>query len=107
MTPILVLVTVSSVEEGMKIARALVEKQLAACVNLLPDHTSIYRWEGKIETASEHLLLIKSAKELWESLQAEVKTLHSYECPEIVALRAEEIEAGYAKWWNDSLIGPY
>ncbi len=86
MTPILVLVTVPDAETGKRIVRALVEKRLAACGNLVPGLTSIYRWEGQVEEASECLLLVKSSREKWEPLQAEVAALHPYDCPEIVAV---------------------
>jgi len=103
MTPILVLVTASSADEAAKIGRALVEQRLAACANIVPGVTSIYRWQGKIEEAAEHLLLIKSSRENWETLQMAIKSLHSYECPEIVAIEPGAISPAYAAWWRESL----
>lgn len=103
MTPLLVLVTVPDVDTGKKIARALVEKELAACGNLVPHVTSIYRWQGKIEEGSEQLLILKSARERWDVLQAEITSLHPYECPEIVAVSPEAISPAYAAWWRDAV----
>jgi len=103
MNPILVLVTVPTAAVGKKLGTRLVKDGLAACVNVVPGLTSIYRWEGKIETAKEHLLLIKSADELWASLQAAIRENHPYECPEIVAVPPGEISKKYAAWWREAL----
>jgi len=103
MTPLLVLVTVPDAETGRKIGRGLVEARLAACVNLTGGLTSIYRWEGKIEEAGECLLMIKSSREQWEPLQAALRAAHPYACPEIVALRPEEVSADYARWWGEAM----
>lgn len=103
MSPLLVLVTVPDAETGKEIARAVVEKELAACGNLVPGLTSIYRWQGKVEQASEQLLLLKSARERWAALHAEIKKLHPYECPEIVAVSPDAISPGYAAWWGGAL----
>lgn len=106
MTPALVLVTASSAEEAARIGRAVVEQGLAACANIVPGITSIYRWQGKVEEASEHLLLLKSSRENWEALQAAIQELHSYECPEIVAIEPNAISPAYAAWWRESLKEP-
>ena len=103
MTPILVMVTVPNATVGKKLGKRLVKEGLAACVNIVPGLTSIYRWEGKIETAKEHLLLIKSADELWGSLQAAVREHHPYDCPEIVAVPPGAMSKKYAAWWRESL----
>ena len=105
MTPVLVLVTASSAEEAAKIGRALVEQGLAACANIIPGVTSIYRWQGKVEEAGEYLLLLKSSREQWEALQAVIQGLHSYECPDIVAVAPEAITPAYAAWWRESVAG--
>lgn len=85
-------------EEAERIARRLVENRLAACVNIVPGVTSVYRWEGSIEKGSEWLLLIKTRRELFDRLEAELKTLHSYAVPEIVALTVVEGSAQYLDW---------
>jgi periplasmic divalent cation tolerance protein len=100
---IVVLTTCSSAEEAERIARALVEKHLAACVNVLPDARSFYRWKGALEGASEWLLLIKSKRELFDALRAELERIHSYEVPEIVALPIVVGSANYLAWLETEL----
>src|ERR1700730_1850398 len=81
------LVTCSSSTEAQRIARAVVNTRLAACVNILPGTVqSIYRWEGKVESARERLLLIKTSRKRLAKLQAAVKRLHSYDVPEFIAI---------------------
>jgi periplasmic divalent cation tolerance protein len=83
---IVVLVTASSEEEGEKIAQALVEEKLAACVNVHPAIRSIYRWKGEIASEKEVLLLAKTKGRLFERLKRRVLEIHNYEVPEIIAL---------------------
>jgi len=85
-------ITTSSLAEADKIARELVNARLAACVSILPGLRSIYRWEGRVETAHEHLLIVKTRADLFKDLEQKVKSLHSYACPCIIAL---PVEAGY------------
>ena len=80
-----VTITTSSRAEAETIARALVEEKFAACVNIIPGVRSIYRWEGKVEESDEFMLIAKSRAELFEPLRKLVTTLHSYDCPCIVA----------------------
>jgi periplasmic divalent cation tolerance protein len=101
-SPRLVLVTASSLEEARAIASALLEQRLAACVNILPGVESHYWWQGKLESAPEVMLLIKSSAGQFEALAALVKEKHSYACPEIVALSPEEIAPPYRKWWEEA-----
>jgi periplasmic divalent cation tolerance protein len=105
MTPRLVLVTAASLDEARKLAGLLLEKRLAACVNLLPAVESHYRWQGKLETAAEVLLLIKTSAEQFEALAQVVREHHSYECPEIVALEPRDIAPAYRAWW-DAQVDP-
>lgn len=95
---IVILVTASSEEEARKIASYLVEKRLAACVNLFKDIESIYRWKGKISDEKEVLMLIKTRKKLYKSVEDEVKKLHSYEVPEIIALPIISGSKDYLYW---------
>lgn len=81
-----------------KIARALVEKQLAACVNILPNLTSIYTWQGQIETADEHLLIIKAPAQAYPAIEKSIQQLHPYELPEIIALSIAQGLPGYLNW---------
>ena len=83
-------------------ARAILEQRFAACVNIVPGVESHYWWQGKIESAAEVMLMIKSSAEQFEALARLVKEKHSYECPEIVAVSPGEIAPAYRKWWEES-----
>jgi periplasmic divalent cation tolerance protein len=96
--PIVVLVTCGSEEEALKIADALVEEHLAACVNLVAPIRSIYRWEGKIWDEKEWLLIIKTQRERFEELEKKVKSFHSYSVPEIISLPIVEGSSSYLDW---------
>jgi periplasmic divalent cation tolerance protein len=95
---IVVLSTCESEEEAKGLARHLVEKRLAACVNILPGAISVYRWKDKIEEAPEFLLVIKSRRDLFAALRAELELKHSYEIPEIIALPIVDGSAPYLNW---------
>ncbi len=99
--PIVVLVTCGSEEEALKIAKALVEEHLAACVNLISPIRSIYRWEGKIWDEREWLLIIKTQSHRFEALEKKVKSLHSYSVPEIVSLPILEGFPPYLNWLEE------
>jgi periplasmic divalent cation tolerance protein len=98
-----VLATVKDSEEAERIAKRLVDERLAACVNVLPNISSTYRWKGKVEHAREVLLLMKTSREKLDRLMAKVKELHSYEIPEILALPIERGSQEYLKWLEESL----
>ncbi len=101
---IVVLVMCGSRKEARKIARALVERRLAACVNEIGAPVrSVYRWKGKVETAREFLLMIKSTKRRFAGLRDAVRALHSYEVPEIIALPVVEGSRGYLQWIAESV----
>jgi len=100
--PVVVLVTCGSEEEALKIANALVEDRLAACVNLVTPIRSIYRWEGKIWDEKEWLLIIKTQKHRFEELEKKVKSLHSYSVPEIVSLSITEGSSAYLHWIREN-----
>jgi len=99
-----VLVTCSSTAEARRIARAVVEARLAACVNILPGAvTSIYRWKGKVESAKERLLLIKTSRKLLPKLRAAIERLHSYDVPEFIALPVAAGSPAYLAWIEENL----
>ncbi len=100
--PIVVLVTCGSEEEAVKIANALVETCLAACVNLMAPIRSIYRWEGKIWDEKEWLLIIKTRRDRFEALEKKVKSLHSYSVPEILSLSITDGSSAYLKWIREN-----
>src|SRR6476620_10547358 len=95
---LIVLTTVGSAGEGESLARSIVEAKLAACVQILPQMTSVFSWEGQIQTDPEHLLLIKTLEEKFDDLSAFIKERHSYDVPEIVAIPAEKVSEDYLKW---------
>jgi periplasmic divalent cation tolerance protein len=101
----IVLSTASSEDEARKIARSLVERQLAACVNIVPQIESIYRWKGNIESGREYLLLIKTSADQFPAVRDAIRALHSYELPECIALGIEDGSAEYLDWLGDSLGG--
>ena len=95
----LVLVTCASLSEARKLSRAIVEKQLAACVNIaFGPVESIYRWKGKVENAREYLLLVKTTARRLKALEKEVLRLHSYDTPEFVALPIAAGSSAYLRW---------
>ena len=100
---LLVLTTAGSEAEANQIAQALVERRLAACVNILPRIQSVYRWRDKVEKSEEFLLFIKTKRVLEAELKAAIRELHSYELPELVGLDIESGSEEYLKWIDESV----
>jgi periplasmic divalent cation tolerance protein len=100
---IVIYVTVGAAEEAGRIARALVEDRLAACVNQLPSVRSTYRWQGEVEQSNEELLIIKTRRDLLASVHKRVRELHSYELPELIALPVVDGSVEYLQWLDDQL----
>lgn len=99
MTDALVVITTTETEaDAERLARLLVESELAACVQVLPRMTSIYRWQGKIDQSGEVLVLIKTTRADYAQLETTIKQNHSYQTPEIIALPVEAGSAEYLKW---------
>ncbi len=103
---IVILVTVANRRQGRKIARHLVEAQLAACVNITEAVQSIYRWKGKLADDRELLLVIKSTRELFPEIQAAILKLHSYTTPEIICLPIVDGSENYLQWITASVKKP-
>lgn len=99
-----VFVTVPDIEEGRKIALALLEKKLAACVSILPGVESHYWWQGAIEKSRECLLLIKTIRNMAAELTETIKNLHSYSVPEIVFCPILEGNEDYLRWISETLL---
>ncbi len=97
-SPLLVLCTVASHADGERLAEALGGETLAACVNLVGPIHSIYRWQGALSRDDEYLLLIKTTRRRYASLEARLRALHTYDVPEIIALPIERGSAPYLAW---------
>ena len=102
---VVVLMTAGSQEEADRIANALVAEMLAACVNVLPGVTSVYRWEGEVQRDQEWLLVAKSTREVLDDLVRRVQALHSYDLPEIIALPVVGGSEGYLRWIDGEVHG--
>ena len=99
----IVLSTTGSHEEARNIAHAMVERRLAACINILPRLESVYRWQGKVETAEEWLLVIKTTATAFPALRDALRELHSYDVPECIMLSVEDGDAAYLGWLGESV----
>ena len=100
----LVLTTCGSAEEARRLAHELVDRRLAACVNVIPQIESVYRWQGKVEMASEFLLLIKTTAAAFDSLRSAIQELHSYEVPECIAISIDAGTSAYLDWIAESVL---
>jgi periplasmic divalent cation tolerance protein len=99
----IVLTTAGSEEEARKIARALVDRRAAACVNIVPQVASIYRWQGNVEEAREWLLIVKTTAAAFGQVRGAIAELHSYDVPECVCLIVEDGSAAYLEWIAESV----
>jgi periplasmic divalent cation tolerance protein len=95
---LLVITNTPSRDVALRLAQALIERRLAACVNILAACTSVYRWKGVLETATEVTLLVKTRAEIYDEVQAAIKSLHPYELPEIIAVPVERGLPEYLAW---------
>ena len=100
MGTILVISTLPDRASAEKLAHVLIEQQLAACVNILPGVTSVYRWQDKVESANETMVLIKTTMARYPALEAAIKAQHPYELPEIVAVPLNAGLPAYLEWVN-------
>lgn len=99
----LVLTTVKNRTEAKRLSEKLVSEKLAACVSVLPNVSSTYRWRGELERARENLLLIKTSNKKLDRLISRIKELHSYEVPEVLVVPIERGAPEYLKWLEESL----
>ncbi len=99
----IVLTTTGSADEAHKIANALVERRLAACVNVVGPIASVYRWQGAVENAQEWLLLIKTTQAQFERVRASISELHSYELPECIEIEIDGGSGEYLAWMGDNV----
>lgn len=98
METILVISNLPDRESAESLARAVIEQRLAACANVMAPCTSVYRWQGEVETAAEVPLFIKTTRERYAALEAAIKAQHPYELPEIIAVPVSAGLAGYLNW---------
>eukprot|EP00944_MAST-04C_sp_MAST-4C-sp1_P013995 g13995.t1 len=96
-------VTVPSEEVGSDIASSLLKERLAACINIIPNVKSVYRWKGKINKDSEFMLEIKTKSDLFDSLVTAVKATHPYEVPEVIAFPMQYVSESYSKWLAENM----
>jgi len=101
---VVALSTVGSAEDAERLARALVERRLAACVSVVPGVVSHYRWKGELQRAEERLLVIKTRGERMAALREALAELHPYELPELVAFEITSGSEPYLKWLDDSVL---
>ena len=103
---IVVLSTAGSQEEAHRLATHLIEKRLAACVNILPGVRSVYRWKGAVEDGLEFMLIVKTRRPLLRALEEELRSVHSYEVPEMIALPVVEGLEEYLNWIDEETSEP-
>ena len=99
----IILTTAGSQEEAARIAYALVERKLAACVNIVPKIASVYRWQSKVETAVEWLLIAKTTEEMFAAVRDAIAELHSYEVPECISLAIDDGSPNCLQWIGESV----
>ncbi|MFA5094004.1 MAG: divalent-cation tolerance protein CutA [Candidatus Omnitrophota bacterium] len=96
-------ITTASGKEADKIARGLVGRGLAACVNIIPSVKSVYTWKGRLEVSNEFLLMAKTKQSLFCKLEKTVRSMHSYDCPEIISVPVNKGSRDYLQWLGSSI----
>lgn len=102
-SPIIILSTTGSEDEASKIAEHLVSNRLAACVNIIPSITSVYRWKGEMNSDREILMIIKTDASRFEEIKTAVRNMHSYETPELIAISIQQGLQQYLDWITESV----
>lgn len=100
---LIVLCTCPNNSSANQIAQHLVQEKLAACVNILPGLTSVYSWQGKVESSTEVQLIIKTEAKKFDALSEQINQLHPYDVPEIIALNIQQGDSNYLNWISESL----
>lgn len=106
MTDKIVVLSTCQPDDAERIARHLVERRVAACVNILAGARSVYRWKDEVTADGESVLVIKSRRDLFPALHAELRKVHNYDVPELIALPVVEGAASYLAWLDESLLPP-
>jgi len=99
----LVLCTCPNIEVAENVAQCLVDGKLAACVNIMPEITSVYCWQEQVESSKEIQLFIKTTSKKFDALSEKIKAIHPYDVPEIIALNIQQGDNNYLNWINESL----
>ncbi len=102
MTAIIIYITCPE-DKAQIIAKALVEKRMVACANIMPAHRAVYRWEGEVETGRECAIILKTRADMFEAVEEEVKALHPYECPCIVSWPIGKGHAAFLRWIDEEV----
>jgi periplasmic divalent cation tolerance protein len=100
---VIVLTTIAAETDGPALARTLVDEHLAACVNVLPVMTSVYRWKGQVEQDREQQVVIKTTPDRLPALEARLRALHTYDLPEFLVIEADRGSAAYLEWVRESV----
>ena len=100
---VLVLTTIAAESDGAALARTLIEEHLAACVNVLPPMTSVYRWKGQVEQDREQQVIIKTTTERLAVLEERLRQLHTYQLPEFLVIETDRGAAAYLGWVEDAV----
>ena len=100
---VFVLTTITAEADGAALGRALVDERLAACVNILPAMTSVYRWKGQVEQDREQQVIIKTTRDQLAALEARIRELHTYELPEFLVIAAGGGSEAYLAWVEESV----
>jgi periplasmic divalent cation tolerance protein len=103
---LIVFVTTSDGAEAARIAETLVNERLAACVNIVAEVQSVYRWEGKVARDAEALMIIKSTQDRYDELERRIRQLHTYTTPEVIAIQIERGSEDYLRWLRESTHQP-
>lgn len=103
---LLVFSTFGTADEARRVGRALVEEHIVACANLLPQIESIYHWKGQIETSAETMAVFKTTTDRYWQLETRLREMHSYEVPEIIAIRIHAGLPAYLRWIDESCLPP-
>ena len=99
----IIITTVDNIDLGKKIARQLIENELVACVNIVPNILSIYKWDNQINDDNELILIIKTSKENLNKVEETILNLHSYTTPEIISFKINKSNKDYLRWLNNSI----
>jgi len=103
---LIILNTCPDKESAIRVANFLVENRLAACVNIVPGLTSVYHWQGQIESGEECLLLIKSTRSAYDAVESAIRRIHPYELPEVIAVPLTTGFNGYFAWISSNIVLP-